>query len=133
MVSSGAVFRTKVSTAALSEPVAILAGFEILESLARLMFDLKARKLSIPPDRVAWRMLSAVLELCDGAVARHLDREGAPRSVEFEAFDALLDKEFARHRELSWYARELGYSALPVFKSDRRPYGPPQTPPRSNT
>ncbi|MEM1202171.1 MAG: helix-turn-helix transcriptional regulator [Acidobacteriota bacterium] len=99
------------------------ADFELVESLVQLMFGLKARRLSTPPDRIAWQMLGAVLELCDGAVARHLVREGATRSAEFEAFDALLEREFPRRRELAWYARELGYSERTLSRWSRRVAG----------
>ena len=100
-----------------------IEDFELLESLARLMLDLKTRELSTAPDRVAWRLLSAVVELCDGIVIRHLDRDGVPHSVEFAAFDALLEKGFAQHRELSWYARELGYSQKTLTRWCRRVVG----------
>ncbi len=99
------------------------ADFNLLVSLARLMFDLKTQELSTPPGRVAWRLLSAVLELCDGAVSRHLVREGVARSVEFETFDALVEREFAGHRELSWYASELGYSEKTLSRWCRRVAG----------
>ena len=95
----------------------------VLEELLALMASLKARRLSVAPDRVAWRLLSAVLELCEGAASRHLEEARVPRSVEFEAFDTLLEANFARRRELSWYARELGYAERTVTRWCRRVVG----------
>ncbi len=96
---------------------------EILEPLVRTMFEIKTRELSTPSDRLAWRMLPAVLELCEGAVEQHLAREGTPRSAEVEALEALLDENFARHRDLSWYARRLGYSEKTLSRWCRRVVG----------
>ncbi len=87
------------------------------------MLDLKTRELSTSPERLAWRMLPVALELYEGAVARHLDREGIQRSREFEAFNALLDRQFARHRELSWYASELGCSEKTLSRWCQRAAG----------
>ena len=100
------------------------ADFEVLESLVRTMFDLKTRDLSSSPDRVAWRMLSAILELCATAAERQRALSGKRReSAEFETFDALLEQSFTRHRELSWYARRLGYSERTLSRWCQRTVG----------
>ena len=97
--------------------------FHLLESLIQVMFELSARQLSASPDRLRWRMLPVVLELTGSAVERHLVREGPERSSEFEAFDALLNENFARHRNLSWYADELGASEKTLSRWCRRVVG----------
>ena len=97
--------------------------FDTLESLVRIMFELKTRELSTPPDRITWRMLSAVLELWEGAVTRQRVREGNPPSEAFEALSHLLETRFAEHRELAWYANQLGYSEKTLTRWCRQATG----------
>ena len=99
------------------------ADFQLLESLARLMFDLKTSDTSASPDRVAWQMLPALLEVCEGAVSQYIARHTPIHSVEFEAFDALVNENFARHRALSWYARMLGHSEKTLYRWCQRVVG----------
>jgi len=97
--------------------------FQVLETLLSLMTGLGQRRLIVQPDRLAWRLLSAVMEICDAAANRRRAREAKPRSVEFESFDALLEQSFTRHRDLGWYARELGYSKKTLYRWSQRVVG----------
>ena len=113
----------RIATPRAHWPASVKLGtddFEVLEALVEIMLSLSVRQLSATADRLRWRLLSTVLELSQGAVEQHLVREGPVRSREFEAFDALLDESFAHHRQLSWYARELGHSEKTLTRWSRR-------------
>ncbi|MEM7048196.1 MAG: AraC family transcriptional regulator [Acidobacteriota bacterium] len=97
--------------------------FDALRKLVDLMLDLQVRELSAAPDRVVWRLLPALLELCEGAVRRQLDRQGLPVSEPFEAFESLLEEQLTHHRDLAWYARTLGYSEKTLSRWCRRIVG----------
>ena len=109
--------RLRLSTALKSTP----GDFELLESLADLIFGLKDRRLSTAPDRLAWRMLAAVLDLWEGAAQR--DAPAKALSEEFEAFDTLLEQYFVQRRDVSWYARKLGYSEKTLSRWSRQAVG----------
>ena len=99
------------------------SDFELLESLTRTMLGLEARNLTTSSDRLAWRMLSAVLEIWGSTAAAHLASKGNRPSREFEAFDALLEESFSEHRDLSWYARRLACSEKTLSRWCRRSVG----------
>ena len=99
------------------------ADFDLLETLTELIFDLKNRELVTPPDRLAWRMLSTVLELWDGAVQMHTPPDEGSFRRELELFENLLDRDFAEHRDVAWYARALGCSEKTLSRWCRRAFG----------
>ncbi|MEM8961468.1 MAG: AraC family transcriptional regulator [Acidobacteriota bacterium] len=83
--------------------------FALLHSLLRAMLTVETGLRLTSRERIRRLLLPAVLEIVEAASLHSLDR-GRGLHLELGAFRDLVDDHFAHHRQLSWYARRLGFS-----------------------
>ncbi|MEM7585230.1 MAG: helix-turn-helix transcriptional regulator [Acidobacteriota bacterium] len=97
--------------------------FALIESLTRAMYEVGQDSVHASASRVRPKLLLALLEVAQSAIRASGSGSNWPGESELEAFEVLVESRFAAHRDLSWYARQLGTSARTLTRRARKQWG----------